>query len=307
MGKIILIGDVSGKRYEVYESASGVIIVKNVTDNTTPLTADSTTIRDAGNIALNSHASRHDIGGADAIPGLASHKARHEKGGADEVKALGSITLDDATLASLTADPSLAAGKIWFRSDLGLPSYSPDGTTVRRIPYGTIDVDAHASRHDIGGADAIPGLASHHARHEYGGADALGAGSLDRTQLKPLGFHYVKTASPTPGTNGEYGTPVDLTPAENKSIAILLLKFTWGGTFGTDETVTIRVTVTFSDNTTASITKSATAVGDAWAADSEKASLMKDGVYVNRVSVDSSSNQSSTNVTTSATIYGLEI
>lgn len=202
MGKIILIGDVSGKRYEIYESASGVIIVKNVTDNVVPLIADSTTIRDAGNIALNSHASRH----------------------------------------------------------------------------------------------------------AYGGADALGEGSIDRTQLRPLGFHIVKTANPTPGTGGSYGTPVDIDPAPNKSIILLYIKLVWGGTFGTDETVTIRVTVRFSDNTTASITKSATAPGTIWVEDaSDLTALMKDGVYVNRVSIDSSSNLSSTTVTTSATIYGIEI
>ncbi len=64
--------------------------------------------------------------------------------------------LDYATFSGLTADPALAAGRVWFRSDLGLLSYSPDGTTVRRIPYGTINVDAHASRHAAGGADPIP-------------------------------------------------------------------------------------------------------------------------------------------------------
>ena len=65
-------------------------------------------------------------------------------------------TLGYATFSSLTADPALAAGRVWFRSDLGLLSYSPDGSTVRRIPYGTINVDAHASRHAAGGADPIP-------------------------------------------------------------------------------------------------------------------------------------------------------
>jgi len=67
------------------------------------------------------------------------------------------VTIDgySITLEKLTSDPSLAAGKLWFRSDLGLLSYSPDGTAVRRIPYGTINVDAHASRHKPGGADAL--------------------------------------------------------------------------------------------------------------------------------------------------------
>ncbi|MEM2475344.1 MAG: hypothetical protein QW407_05410 [Thermofilaceae archaeon] len=69
-------------------------------------------------------------------------------------------TLDHATLAPRTSNPALVAGRIWYRSDLGLLSYSPDGTTVRMIPYGTINVDAHASRHLSGGADAITGWIS---------------------------------------------------------------------------------------------------------------------------------------------------
>jgi hypothetical protein len=61
--------------------------------------------------------------------------------GRHNITNFGSITLNDATLASLTADPTLATGKIWFRSDLGLLGYSPDGTTVRRIPYGNRGVN----------------------------------------------------------------------------------------------------------------------------------------------------------------------
>jgi hypothetical protein len=65
------------------------------------------------------------------------------------------LPLVDVMLESVTADPPLRAGRIWLRSDLGLVSYSPDGSTVRRIPYGTIDVDSHASRHKPGGADPL--------------------------------------------------------------------------------------------------------------------------------------------------------
>jgi hypothetical protein len=169
-----------------------------------------TLVGELGGLSLPTHASRHDIGGADAIPGLASHKARHaqggadevvgialqgttlptagvagrffiktdtlelyydngtawvkigklagldlsahksrhEKGGADEVKALGSITLDDATLASLTADPTLAKGKLWYRSDLSRIRYSPDGTSVISIdpPLTAADVWGYSTR-----------------------------------------------------------------------------------------------------------------------------------------------------------------
>jgi len=80
-------------------------------------------------------------------------------------------TLDYATFSSLTADPALAAGRLFFRRDLGLLSYSPDGSTVRRIPYGTINVDAHASRHAAGGADPIPSGGIARSMLEYPTAD----------------------------------------------------------------------------------------------------------------------------------------
>jgi hypothetical protein len=79
------------------------------------------------------------------------------------------VTIDanSVTLPSLTADPTLAAGKVWYRSDLKLLGYSPDGTAVNRIPIGTINVDTHASRHASGGADAIPSGGIARSQLEY--------------------------------------------------------------------------------------------------------------------------------------------
>ena len=37
------------------------------------------------------------------------------------------------TFPELTADPILAAGRIWFRSDLQKLRYSPDGSTVKDL------------------------------------------------------------------------------------------------------------------------------------------------------------------------------
>jgi len=65
------------------------------------------------------------------------------------------ITGAHITLPGQTSDPTLSTGRIWMRSDLGLLSYSPDGSATRRIPYGSINVDSHASRHASGGADAV--------------------------------------------------------------------------------------------------------------------------------------------------------
>jgi hypothetical protein len=68
LGRVIWIGEVSGKRYELYESASGTILLRNITDGKDYITLDGTTLKDASYVSLASHASRHAYGGADAIP-----------------------------------------------------------------------------------------------------------------------------------------------------------------------------------------------------------------------------------------------
>jgi len=108
---------------------------------------------------VTSHASRHVKGGADELLNLTNinnavgfsleaHAARHEKGGADEIKALGAISIDEVTLASLEADPSLAAGKLWFRSDISELRFSPDGTAVAKI-YPPLDTQLFRSVTDV--------------------------------------------------------------------------------------------------------------------------------------------------------------
>jgi len=131
--------------------------------------------------------------------------------------------------------------------------------------------------------------------------------AITRSKTSLLSVLWVKTASPTPGVNGAYGTAVTLAPSPNKSVILLSILMSWGGTFATGETVTIRITVTFSDNTTASITRSSSSTGTISLNPSDLQSLFKDGVYITQISVDSSSTTTTTSVTTSVTIYGFEI
>ena len=123
-----------------------------------------------------------------------------------------------------------------------------------------------------------------------------------------IGYLWKKTATPTPGTDGNYGTAVEYTPPSNaRSIIPLQGVVTWGGTFATGETVTVRVTVTYNDGATANITKSATATGSTSITLSDLMSLWTDGKYITKVSVDSSSDQASTSVTTSVDLIGITI
>jgi hypothetical protein len=132
-------------------------------------------------------------------------------------------------------------------------------------------------------------------------------GAVTPAKTANLGVLRVWTASPTPGTGGAYGAAVALKPSANKAMVPLWIVLTWGGTFAAGETVTIRLTVRFSDGTAAELTKSATATGDVWLTDAEKASLWKDGVFITEVDVDSSSSAAATSVTTSAAVCGLEL
>jgi hypothetical protein len=69
------------------------------------------------------------------------------------------------TLVGQTANPTLAAGRIWFRSDLRQILWSPDGTAVKQVfpaDWGditnkppTFPPSAHASTHKPGGSDAM--------------------------------------------------------------------------------------------------------------------------------------------------------
>jgi hypothetical protein len=79
------------------------------------------------------------------------------------------VTIDTNSLIlpSLTADPTLAEGKLWYRADLDRLQYAIDTATKREIPYGTINVDTHASRHVAGGADAIPSGGIARSQLEY--------------------------------------------------------------------------------------------------------------------------------------------
>jgi hypothetical protein len=59
-----------------------------------------------------------------------------------------SMATQQVTLAPLTADPTLIAGRMWFRSDLGRIRYSPDGVNVISIdpPLTAADVWNYSTR-----------------------------------------------------------------------------------------------------------------------------------------------------------------
>lgn len=108
---------------------------------------------------------------------IEAHSSRHKQGGADEVVGI--------VLQGLDANKPAAgmAGRFWLSTDT-LALYYDDGTAWNLVGIlGGLDLTSHSTRHDIGGADEIAGLASHAARHAYGGADALSADALRFSQI----------------------------------------------------------------------------------------------------------------------------
>jgi hypothetical protein len=135
-----------------------------------------TNLNAAAGFSLEGHASRHVKGGADEVLNLTNinnaigfsvdaHASRHRQGGADE--AVG-VVLQGTTLPTAGV-----AGRFFLKTDV-LEFYYDNGTSWVKVgKLAGLDLDAHASRHDIGGADQIPGLASHKSRHLKGGADEV--------------------------------------------------------------------------------------------------------------------------------------
>jgi len=219
-----------GSKINLYDSdevKQRIIAVDDSTKRVEIRNASDTDIMD-----IEAHASRHVNGGDDEVLNLSNintavgfsvdaHASRHEKGGADEVTALGSISLDDVTLASLTADPSLAEGKLWYRSDLDRLQYAISDTTKREIPYGTINVDAHASRHASGGADEITGIAK----------SQLASNTIQWVEvIDLLNGELSVDASATGDTDSAFDIKLDAELLQSAKAAYLEVAYTWAAT-----------------------------------------------------------------------------
>lgn len=134
-------------------------------------------------------------------------------------------------------------------------------------------------------------------------------GYIKSLKLAPnVGYLLAKSVTPTPGTSGSYGSAETISvPSNARGIIPLSISITWGGSFLTGETVTVRITATFSDNSTQSITKSATATGTQDLNPADLQGLFKDGVYITQLSIDASSDQASTSVTVTVDVYGFSL
>jgi hypothetical protein len=109
--------------------------------------------------------------------------------------------------------------------------------------------------------------------------------------------------SVTVGTGGAYGSASAIT-SPSGVITYPRVKITWGGTFGSGETVTVKVEAVYTDQSTAYVEKSATAVGSAWLTDDDVLTLVTQGKDIVKLNVYAKTNLSSTTVTVTVDAYG---
>jgi hypothetical protein len=109
--------------------------------------------------------------------------------------------------------------------------------------------------------------------------------------------------SVTVGTGGVYGSAKTIT-SPSGVITYPRVKITWGGTFGTGETVTVKVEAVYSDGTTAYVEKSATATGSLWLTDDDVLALITQGKDIVNLNIYAKTNLSSTTVTVTVDAYG---
>jgi hypothetical protein len=105
------------------------------------------------------------------------------------------------------------------------------------------------------------------------------------------------------GTGGAYGSATAITTLSGR-VTYPRVKITWGGTFGTGETVTVKVEAVYSDGSTAYVEKSATATGSLWLTDDDILALITQGKDIVKLNVYAKTNLSSTTVTVTVDAYG---
>jgi len=122
--------------------------------------------------------------------------------------------------------------------------------------------------------------------------------------LKPIegGAQVLKTVTPQIGTGNAYSAPAVIIDSPNRALNLIGFTVTSSGTFASGETVTTRITVYFSDGTSAYKEVSQTAAGTYTSTLADLIALAKDGVVVHRISVQAKTSANSTSVSISVVI-----
>ena len=115
----------------------------------------------------------------------------------------------------------------------------------------------------------------------------------------------LKSVSPTLGTSGTLGAASTVSPDLRKIIP-QGVKITVGGTVGTSETITVRITFNFDDASTLYVDKSYTAVGDYYLAEADLQSLWKNAVGISSIDIQADSSATTTSATVTVQVRGIQ-
>jgi len=157
---------------------------------------------------------------------------------------------------------------------------------IRRWPYDYVDVVYNV---EVGGDLTVKGTLT----------------ASDVSYKTPL---VSASVSPTVGTGGSAGAASTVLAPTSGHVGVVPLggSVVFGGTFASGETVTVTITATFSDNTTASITKSATATGTVELTTADLFGIVKNGTYITKVEATAASSASSTSATVTVSMWGIQ-
>jgi hypothetical protein len=127
--------------------------------------------------------------------------------------------------------------------------------------------------------------------------DVSGTAAIQSSKIASQKIYNKSTVANPSATANTNGTQVDLTPPSGfASIVPLGMNIVIGGTVGS-ETITAQVIATYSDSTTATLSKTFTATGTTALTTTDFITLFKDGVFINKLSVVSKTTIASTAAT----------
>ena len=113
------------------------------------------------------------------------------------------------------------------------------------------------------------------------------------------------SGSPAVGTGGSFGDAIDLAPPSDYGrLHPFSVKIEVSG-IAAGETITVKITAVYSDNSSQSVDKSYTTDGTYYLDIGDLHALYKDGVYIKKLQAQASSDQSSTSASVTVEVAGL--
>ena len=227
----------------------------------------------------------------------AKNLSMRENGGVLEIVDEGTSTV----LMTIDISSAAGAGMVIYDTAANRPTAGIANRLFIATDTGEIDRDNGTSWSVVGILGGLS-LPSHSGRHKKNGGDYPG-----------YYLHLNKSgATEAAGVSNAYGTGSDVTPDSGYYSEVPhLITGTVGGTVGTSETITVKVTLTY-DNTTADQVLATKTPGTGNTGDvtwdlTEVAGSYVTGGKITKVSVAASSDAASTSATITGNVKGIQV